>query len=118
MLVTQPLQVFSFLYMTFFELLLLLRRAKILGLQCWLKVKDLDPALPGRKLDFSVQEEQAHLLEFFVQEFLFLSQQGLVWTSWACPDWTRCLLFLRLLLAGLLLDPLAGLPRTKLWERK
>lgn len=43
MLVTQPLQVFSFLYLTFFELLLLLRRAKILGLQGWLKVKDLDP---------------------------------------------------------------------------
>jgi len=31
--------------------------------------------------------------------------------------WTRCLLFLRLLLAGLLLDPLAGWHRTKLWQR-
>lgn len=73
--------------------------------------------MPGRNLDFSVQQDQAHLLECFVQEFLFLSQQGLVWTSWACPDWTRCLLFLRLLLAGLLLDPLAGWHRTKLWQR-
>lgn len=52
MLVTQPVQVFSFLYLTFFELLLLLRRAKILGLQGWLKVKELDPEVPGRKARF------------------------------------------------------------------